>query len=583
MRIKEKTEKSDPQKNNMEEENLKSSIKLYKDQLQQIDQALQTSGESADLAQLKADIEELIKLTEESLLSLKKSKLLQSLDANADNNDDKCDVSPADMDLEYAAFKAMLEEDSSQSNTDKAILYSQPDLTNNSSAGGTVLEEDSHSADSDSDSSQNNSSQFAENSFSDMYNDIVGMRCRAPYTHEWGSMSYCNAMIAGIECGKNTDEPKVRVLFCNPTHNSMLPCKFYLEGKCRFSQSECRYSHGCLVDVEEIREFEDPDYSLLTVEGKCLARYEDDIWYKATVTSVDLEENQVTVSYDSYKDTAALGFQDVIPLESFETRDSDSDDNGSHDRCKSLSNDEESDEEDTVPVFLWQPKQTTAALGQWEEHTRGIGSKLMLKMGYIHGQGLGKNGEGRAEPVPIQVLPAGKSLDKIMELKEMSGDMNMFDAMKKLEKKKKKAINKQEKSSKKTETPNVFDFINKKLGGKKGNLSDLIHRHPCSDSAGPSHGRPHHRISEHDLHKKSDRNLGVQLLKTSEEIRSVMKELSRLQQSLTRNETRDKKMAEQVRHKIGSLQNYLCSLKDSEKTIESHQKKRNDHKKLAIF
>ncbi|KAL3871835.1 hypothetical protein ACJMK2_039807 [Sinanodonta woodiana] len=572
----------------MDEENLKTSIKLYKDQLQQIDQALQISGESADLAQLKADIGELIKLTEESLLSLKKSKLLQALDTTDVRTDNTCNVSQADMDLEYAAFKAMLEEDTSQSNTtDNAILDSKPDLTNNSSAEGRVLEERRLSAVSDSDSSQENSSQFAENSLSDIYNDIVGMRCRAPYTLEWGAMSYCNAMIAGIECGKNTDESKVRVLFCNPTHNSMLPCKFYLEGKCRFSQSECRYSHGCLVDVEEIREFQDPDYSLLTVEGKCLARYEDDIWYKATVTSVNLKKNQVTVSYDSYKDTATRGFEDVIPLEaeSFEARDSDTDHEGRHDRCNSLSNNEESDEEDALPVLLWQPKQTTAALGQWEEHTRGIGSKLMLKMGYIHGQGLGKNGEGRAEPVPIQVLPAGKSLDKIMELKEMSGDINMFDPMKKMEKKKKKAINKQEKSSKKKETPNVFDFINKKLGGKKGHLSDLIHSHPCKDSAaaGPSHGRPHHQISEHDLHKKSDKNLGVQLVKTSEEIRSVTKELARLQQSLARNETRDKKMAEQVRQKIGSLQNYLCSLKDSEKTLESHQMKRNDHKKLAVF
>ena len=37
----------------------------------------------------------------------------------------------------------------------------------------------------------------------------------------------------------------------------------------------------------------------------------------------------------------------------------------------------------------------------------------MEKMGYIVGQGLGKNGEGRAEPVPIQLLPPGKNLNKL--------------------------------------------------------------------------------------------------------------------------------------------------------------------------
>ena len=34
----------------------------------------------------------------------------------------------------------------------------------------------------------------------------------------------------------------------------------------------------------------------------------------------------------------------------------------------------------------------------------------MARMGYIVGQGLGKNSEGRAEPVPIQLLPQGECI-----------------------------------------------------------------------------------------------------------------------------------------------------------------------------
>ena len=39
---------------------------------------------------------------------------------------------------------------------------------------------------------------------------------------------------------------------------------------------------------------------------------------------------------------------------------------------------------------------------------QGIGSKLMARMGYVMGQGLGKRSDGRAEPVPIQLLPQGE-------------------------------------------------------------------------------------------------------------------------------------------------------------------------------
>ena len=49
-------------------------------------------------------------------------------------------------------------------------------------------------------------------------------------------------------------------------------------------------------------------------------------------------------------------------------------------------------------------------LGGWEDHTRGIGSKLMAQMGYVTGTGLGKKSDGRINPVEATVLPAGKSL-----------------------------------------------------------------------------------------------------------------------------------------------------------------------------
>ena len=44
-------------------------------------------------------------------------------------------------------------------------------------------------------------------------------------------------------------------------------------------------------------------------------------------------------------------------------------------------------------------------IGKWEQHTKGIGSKLLKKWGHKEGEGLGSKGDGLAEPIKAVVLP----------------------------------------------------------------------------------------------------------------------------------------------------------------------------------
>lgn len=57
--------------------------------------------------------------------------------------------------------------------------------------------------------------------------------------------------------------------------------------------------------------------------------------------------------------------------------------------------------------------------GAFESHTTGFGSKMMAKMGFMEGHGLGKDGQGIAEP--IEVIQRPKSLGLGAEAYEKTG------------------------------------------------------------------------------------------------------------------------------------------------------------------
>lgn len=46
----------------------------------------------------------------------------------------------------------------------------------------------------------------------------------------------------------------------------------------------CRFSHGQVVSVDELRPFQDPDLSSLQAGSACLAKQPDGLWYPARIT-----------------------------------------------------------------------------------------------------------------------------------------------------------------------------------------------------------------------------------------------------------------------------------------------------------
>lgn len=326
----------------------------------------------------------------------------------------------------------------------------------------------------------NDSNNGSKNSIqTQSYKELEGKKFRAPHKHQWGQIVYHNAMVCSVpnEIPLN-NEFEVRVLFLNPTHKEMLPCPYYfdLERDCNFSEEQCHFSHGELVPFSSLEDYIEPKFELLVVGSAVLAKQSNNLWYRAKIKHIS--KDTCTVKFDSKncdnKDYEEIVFENILPLVNSEDYSGDDSDNSDieGDIPDSDNSQLAKEREDIINMSLMNTPDTQA-LGQWEKYTKGIGSKLMEKMGYIVGAGLGKDGSGIVKPVTALILPQGKSLDFCMNLKEQCNNPNLFSAERKVKalqrkvERRQKRLEEQQKKRKSKEKMDVCEFINFTLRGSK--------------------------------------------------------------------------------------------------------------------
>ncbi|KAM4891259.1 zinc finger CCCH-type with G patch domain-containing protein [Sylvia borin] len=540
----------------MDEESLEAAIQTYNAQLQQVELALgagQDPSQQSDLIQLQEDLKQLIELTESSLVAVKKSKLLASLDTDASSSSPSglpgqdSHLESSAQDEEYAAFKeaiAGLGTDEEPPADDKISSEREGETGDKTKSKCSEEEEESEREEEEEEE------------------ELSGMKVKAPYYSSWGTLEYHNAMIVGTE-ELEDGSAGVRVLYLYPTHKSLKPCPFFLDDKCRFKEN-CRFSHGQVVSMEELQPFQEPDLSSLGVGSACLAKHSDGIWYTAKITDVD--SGYYTVKFDSLllKEAVVEGDSVIPPLRN-------------EDAAESGESDEDSVDDSGYAKVIdsgvpengeWTPA-CSSSFGGWEAHTRGIGSKLLVQMGYEFGKGLGKNGEGRVEPVQAVVLPRGKSLDQCAEVLQKKKQGKLEPG--KSRKCRAKGSNSGQAGGRKAPR-NVFDFLNEKLRGKS-----------AGDKAGGV-ALPQRNSKEiYHASKSTKKALSVSLFQTTEKIEQTQRDIRGIQQALARNIGRHSIATAQLEEKLADAHKQLGQLQAQEARLQREQKKADTHKKMTEF
>ncbi|XP_055640921.1 zinc finger CCCH-type with G patch domain-containing protein [Toxorhynchites rutilus septentrionalis] len=501
------------------EQELNDSIAQYEKQLSQVEQAIVAANsqeERKDLENLKSDLSELLKLTRETL------------EHEHGGGAEKSNP----IDDEFARFMAEI----------NATDDVQP--TN-------VVEPDED--------------------MSESFKDLIGSKCSAPHVHKWGSEAHHNALICSLD-SSNLAEVMVKVLYINPTHQEMIPCSYYLEGECKFSDEKCRFSHGETVLLKELKEYREPKFELLKKKGAVvLAKQKNRLWGKGTVKDTDFTNKTCRVQLDESKRELELPFEDVFPIDSKDDNDEGSASNSGSETDSSNDelfegNSRAIDYAQIIQKSLLNPS-AADRLGDWEKHTKGIGSKIMRKMGYVIGSGLGSKGDGIVVPVGAQVLPQGKSLDYCMQLREQAnGERDLFSVEKKLKRQQMiKAKQDAQTYARNKRKKDVFSFINSDILGSS------------EDGSGTSS-----KNSKLDLPSCSSKNLNIASLKLAEQTKRLEMEVERMTHSLTRHQP-GSQMHSSIRKQITSKQAEIAQAQATEQTISREQRLRSDKKKLTVF
>ncbi|KAM7266271.1 hypothetical protein ACFE04_004168 [Oxalis oulophora] len=394
------------------ENELELQLQEQRESLIAINEALASDPSNSDLLSVQEELVDAIKHAEESLLYLKRARLLRQADSVLQNSN--C---------------------SAQNEVKAPTVVPQPF--------------------------------WIEDELEEELDFPVGSKCRFRYTDG----RWYNGQIVELETSQNT----AKISFLTPTSENMLMCKFFLQQRCHFGNN-CRFSHGIDVPLSSLKKFVPSTWEQALVGSTIWAVSDSElgIWRRAELESWnnDIKIGQVVFRDDG--SSSKLGVEAIALSQYAEISSEEEEMDSSSDESDS-SDDIEEEVLQGLGFFesIVQQKgiQTeTAIFAKWENHTRGIASKMMANMGYREGMGLGASGQGMLNPIPVKVLPAKLSLDHAVQEK-VSKESGVNPAKKRSrggKRKREKKFAAAARAKKEESRPDVFSLINKQLAMSGG-------------------------------------------------------------------------------------------------------------------
>lgn len=147
-------------------------------------------------------------------------------------------------------------------------------------------------------------------------------------------------------------------MYTNPTHQEMIPCPYFLDGNCKFDEEKCKFSHGEIVLLSDLREYSEPNFKNVRIGCKVLAKRSNKLWQRAVVKQNN--DNECTIKFESNQEEHIIPLHDILPLDSDDDSDSSSD---------SDTENEDIDNEWAVQKSLLNTP-PSEKLGDWEKYTK---------------------------------------------------------------------------------------------------------------------------------------------------------------------------------------------------------------------